>query len=99
MVMSDVRDILKRVSDVIEQRGVMRDKPEGERSMRIAVRTFNAMSDNALTEEEGWKFMLCLKLSRMREGSFIEDDYLDLVGYAALIAECAFRTQSEMEPD
>ena len=47
------------------------------------------MTGHELTEEEGWKFMVFLKLARMEGGSFKLDDYEDCVAYTALMAEAA----------
>lgn len=81
-------DILNQVKEILTARGKNRDSKQ-ERSMAKAVQIFNAVNDRDITEQEGWNFMLCLKLARSRQGNFRQDDYLDLVGYAALEAECA----------
>jgi hypothetical protein len=88
---------LDAVKGIIEQRGKERDLPEGERSMERAVAIFNVMTGRDLWEAEGWKFMMALKLSRQQAGSFKLDDYHDLIGYAALLAECAEETASIWE--
>lgn len=79
--------LLREAADTIEQRGKLRDSPEGERSMATAVALFSLMTGNTLSEVDGWKFMLALKLARSRQGLDHIDDYLDLAGYAALTAE------------
>jgi hypothetical protein len=85
--------ILQDAADILKERGKSRDKGEEERSMATVVNIFNAAEGMSLTEEQGWKFMLCLKLGRMKGGKFHFDDYQDLVGYSALLAECAATTQ------
>jgi hypothetical protein len=85
--------ILETASETLRERGVSRDKQQGERSMLQTVRIFNAMTGNVVTEEEGWKFMIALKCARMSGGRFHFDDYLDLVGYSGLLAECAANNQ------
>jgi hypothetical protein len=80
------RDILKEVSEVLVERGKTRESDDGEQSMCKIVNTFNALTDLGLTTEQGWLFMLCLKLGRMQYG-YDRDSYVDLVGYAALLAE------------
>lgn len=85
-----------RAVELLVDRGVDRDQPTGERSMKRCVDTFNAMTENCLTEEEGWQFMVFLKMARMQGGAFRQDDYEDAVSYAALMAEAA--TQARIEP-
>jgi hypothetical protein len=84
-------DILRTAAEVIEQRGQLRDKPDGERSMARAVAAFNALTGLKLTELQGWQFMSVLKLARSTAGAAHLDDYTDLAGYAALAAECVER--------
>jgi hypothetical protein len=72
----------------LQERGSSRDLPQGERSMTRAVRIFNATTTGTqLSVADGWRFMLSLKLARMMAGKYKEDDYDDLIGYAALLAE------------
>lgn len=78
---------LKAVA-TISNRSAKRDTKE-ERSMKRCVEAFNAMTGHNLSEEDGWYFMQCLKVSRSRSGAYVEDDYLDEVAYALLKAECA----------
>lgn len=90
-----VEDILENILEIHQERGKTRDSPGGERSMFATVGIFKAWTGIELTEEQGWKFMQCLKMARMSSGKFHLDDYLDLVGYAALLAECAANNQLE----
>ena len=80
-------DIIYKALEALQDRAACRDKPNGERSMARAVKIFNAMTDADLTETEGWKFMIALKLSRTEQGTFVMDDYIDLAGYAGLAGE------------
>lgn len=93
---------LRRATEAIEARGVVRDQPTGERSMARTVAMFNALMSNdtpdtmtkganELSELDGWRFMICLKLARSVGGQFNPDDYIDMAGYAALAGECAAR--------
>lgn len=79
--------ILNQAAKAIEGRAEERDV-RSERSMRRTVSVFNELCDTDLTEEQGWKFMVVLKLCRSAAG-YNEDDYIDLAGYAALAGECA----------
>lgn len=91
----DVHSILGKVSDIVKERGTQRDLIEGERTMSKCVHTFNALTDLNLTEQQGWIFMMILKLCRMQRGSFKEDDYLDTIGYSALLAESAIDQETK----
>ena len=81
-------DFCTTAARLMDDRGKERDN-EGERSMARCVATFNTMTGHELTEEDGWQFMVYLKHSRARGGSFRLDDYEDAVAYQALAAEAA----------
>jgi hypothetical protein len=83
----DIAAHLDRVRAILCERGTTRDKPGGERSMARCVRIYNAMTGRDLTAADGWRFMLALKLARMSTGKYKADDYDDLSGYSALLAE------------
>lgn len=99
--MTDRKDsatqLLVDASDTIDQRATQRDTPEGERSMRRTVATFNAMFGTHLTEAMGWQFMVLLKMSRAAGGRQRRDDFLDMAAYAALAGECALGGQLDPE--
>lgn len=78
----------------MKDRALQRDKKPGEvgageRSMAATVKAFNALTGKTLTEEEGWEFMILLKLVRGRQGDFRADDYTDAAAYSGLLGECA----------
>lgn len=82
-------DYLRQAAEVIEQRGQLRDKPDGERSMERAVDAYITLNGPVMqTEMDGWVFMCILKLARATAGKPHGDDWTDLAGYAALAAEC-----------
>lgn len=89
--MNKAEDILSTSLATLQDRAKLRDNTAGERSMEACVLAFNALTGNELTTLDGWKFMLCLKMSRSRHGKFHLDDYVDMVGYAALAGEEATR--------
>lgn len=95
--MKHADELLREAADVIAQRGKLRDKAGGERSMARAVESFNALvgGDKRLTELEGWLFMCCLKMARATAGRNHLDDFTDLAGYAALAGECITREEAE----
>lgn len=82
-------DHLTLASEALSNRASARDTPDGERSMQRTVDAFNAIYDTELTETQGWQFMVLLKAVRGSQGSFLADDYVDQVGYAALAGESA----------
>lgn len=81
--------MLQEAKDCLVARGVERDKPNGERSMKSTVEAFNALTGHALSESAGWLFMLCLKAARAEGGCFKADDYVDGAAYFALYGEAA----------
>lgn len=81
--------ILNDARDAIDKRAEERDQPGGERSMSTTVASFNALTGHALTEREGWLFMVLLKLSRAQHGKLQHDDYIDGAAYVALAGESA----------
>lgn len=88
-------DVLRKAAQLIDERGVQRDKPNGERSMLATVNAFNAVYGTALTETQGWHFMELLKMVRSAQGIYVPDDYEDKTAYAALAAESAVRQESK----
>lgn len=80
---------LVTAADAIDNRASVRDLPTGERSMRRAVRAFNAMYGHGLTEAQGWQFMVLLKMARSAAGRLHVDDFIDQAAYSALAGECA----------
>jgi len=80
--------MLREAADTIEQRASERDV-EKEKTMRDTINAFNAMYHTELTEEQGWMFMVLLKMRRARGGSYNRDDYIDGAAYFALAAEGA----------
>lgn len=84
----NAKNFLKEALFAVEDRAKSRDV-QAERSMARTVASFNAMHGTNLTEEQGWQFMIFLKLARANGGSFNADDYVDLCGYGSLAGECA----------
>lgn len=85
-------DILTEGLSVMQERAAQRDCAKtGERSMAATVKTFNALTGHTLTEEEGWEFMMLLKMVRGRQGLPRVDDYVDLSAYGALLGECRLK--------
>ena len=73
--------------DTMRQRAQQRDAQGGERSMAKTVAIFNAWTNNNLTEDDGWRFMIALKQAREIQGKFNDDDYVDLAAYCGLLGE------------
>lgn len=73
----------------MKDRASQRDAEDGERSMRRCVEAFNALEGTNLTETQGWRFMIMLKMARSVSGDFTADDYEDMATYSGLAGECA----------
>lgn len=82
-------EILEQGSYEMSERARTYDTEGGERSMGKTVEMFNAMTGLNLTEEQGWKFMICLKLVRSEQGAYRDDSYVDGAAYFALAGETA----------
>ena len=83
------QEILKQAAEHMEDRASTYDAPSGERSMYKTVSAFNAVYGASMTTEQGWAFMILLKLVRSSQGEYRADNYEDLTAYAALMGECA----------
>ena len=80
--------MLKRASDLMIERAVQYDSPQGERSMQKIITAFNAITGKDLTESEGWMLMVLLKL--VRDNTRVvghQDSCEDLIAYGALYGE------------
>lgn len=86
-------DLMQKGMNAIGDRANERDT-ESERSMCSAVGAFNAMYGTSLTEEQGWAFMVLLKMSRAKGGEVRKDDYVDGAAYFALMGESAILDRS-----
>lgn len=82
-------DILTAALGHMHDRAATYDKPEGERSMPATVAAFNALTGHNLTAEQGWAFMVLLKLCRTQQGGHRPDNYEDGAAYFALMGEQA----------
>lgn len=90
---NDAPTILTDAAATINQRAQQRDQI-AERSMKRTVETFNALTGSDITEEQGWLFMVCLKLARSTNGrTYHRDDFIDAAAYVALAAETASQQQ------
>lgn len=92
--------ILNEATKTLSQRGVDYDGKGysgGERSMAQTVEIFKAITGITISELDGWRFLLCLKLARSTTGKPKFDTYVDLAGYAALAGECALATRLQNE--
>jgi hypothetical protein len=83
----DAQKILSNAAWHLADRAEQRDCDSGERSMARAIASFNASEGTDLTETQGWRFMIHLKLARATQGKFVVDDYEDAAAYCALAAE------------
>ena len=82
-------EMLNRASELMIERAVQYDSPEGERSMEKIITAFNAITGKDLSEAEGWMLMVILKMVRDRVRlNAHQDSCEDLISYAALYGEC-----------
>lgn len=65
-----------------------------ERSMGKVVTMFNTLTGHKLTEEQGWDFMVLLKLARASNG-YKADNFVDGAAYFSLAGECAAEENRE----
>lgn len=89
-------DFLQSALDALQQRGVVRDSQEGERSAGRASRIMTAWTGQEWTEDDVWRCLMAVKLARESQGLFHADDLVDLCGYSGLLAE--YRANNELEP-
>jgi hypothetical protein len=91
-------EILDEAAATLRQRGIDYDGKGyqgGERSMAQTIAIFKAWTGVELSELDGWRFMICLKLARSTTGVPKRDTYVDLAGYIGLAAECALDPATE----
>ena len=87
-------ETLQKAAAHIHDRAVLRDTPEGERSMAKTVAAFNVIYGTTLTETQGWQFMVLLKIVRGSQGEFVADDFEDQTAYSALAGESDFKIRT-----
>lgn len=84
--------ILANAAQHLRDRAASYDKEEGrERSIPKVTAAFSALTGIQMTEEQGWLFMILLKLARSQQGDYKPDNYEDLAAYSALMGEEAAR--------
>lgn len=82
-------EILRAGAGHMEDRAKTYDAPGGERSMEKCVAAFNTITGAELTPEQGWLFMVLLKMVRSQQGGHRADNYEDGAAYVALMGEQA----------
>jgi hypothetical protein len=87
----DAIKVLEQSVIEMKERAAKRDSGQGERSMDKTVKMFNLLYGLTLTEEQGWAFMVMLKMVRGSQGAFHLDDYVDAAAYSALQGEAAHK--------
>jgi hypothetical protein len=81
--------ILTTAAGHLKDRASTYDQPQGERSIGKTVAMFRALTGVEMTEEQGWLFMVCLKMVRAQQGGYRADSYEDGAAYFALAGESA----------
>lgn len=89
----DAHEILAAAASHMHGRAETYDQSEGERSMFATVHMFNTLTGAHISEEQGWLFMVCLKLNRAQQGDFRLDSYEDGAAYFALAGEAASKVR------
>lgn len=84
----DAHKFLEEAARQMKERAALRDSPNGERVVETIVEMFNSLTGHELSEADGWKFLLLLKLVRSENGKYHADDYVDLAAYSVLLGEC-----------
>jgi hypothetical protein len=79
--------ILETARNHLIERGITYDAKGGERSMQKVVDMFNIYKGGELSTEDGWMFMVLLKMVRCSQGEFKLDNYEDGSAYFALAGE------------
>jgi hypothetical protein len=80
-------EILTKAAGHLADRAKTYDRPQGERSMEKTVQMFNTLAGTQLTTEQGWLFMVILKMVRSQQGDYKADNYEDGAAYFALAGE------------
>jgi len=80
-------EFLKKAEQCLVNRGVNYDAKGGERSISKVVNCFNEITGKDITNEEGWMFMVLLKIVRSQQGEPKEDNFIDGAAYFSLMGE------------
>lgn len=94
----NAQTILKMVGETLNDRSNQRDL-EAERSMARTIKMFNTLHGTNLTEAQGWTLLALLKMVRGSTGKLRPDDFIDLIGYCALLTESVLAESSKEIPD
>lgn len=94
-------DILEKGMFHMVDRASTYDKPKGERSIPPTVAAYKAITGttNIATDEQGWLFMVILKLVRSQQGDFKLDNYEDAAAYCALMGESAAEERNQVSDE
>jgi hypothetical protein len=84
-----VHSVLDQAKNEVGDRATTYDAPQGEESMPRIVALFNELYGQYLTVEQGWMFMVLLKIVRSTQGPYKRDTYVDMAAYAAFAAKAA----------
>lgn len=95
-------DFFRRAERVVLSHRCDRDKRPGggdlETSLAHVARVYTALTGQPMTEHNALTFMQCVKLVRAeRDPRFMEDHYVDLMGYTAMKGEA--RQKQQQGPD
>ena len=88
---NSAEQLLRKAGEIMAERGKQYDSTgqNRERSMGRIVAAFNCLYGTSMTEQQGWYFMLLVKLAR-QETKPHADSMEDAIAYAALAGEAGF---------
>lgn len=88
---NSAEQLLRKAEEIMTERGKQYDSTgqNRERSMGRIVAAFNCLYGTSMTEQQGWYFMLLVKLARQKDKPHA-DSMEDAIAYAALAAEAGF---------
>jgi hypothetical protein len=86
-VANDAVAILDEVKATLMARAADNDVGDKERLMERIVHIFTVITGKDMSEEEGWLFMVSLKLARLEVNKSNRDNWIDAIGYMALLGE------------
>jgi hypothetical protein len=80
-------DVCHTAGDLLAERGLKYDRPDGGTSMDRAVEAYNAITGDHMTEAKGWLLMQLLKDCRQwSHDGYHADSAEDAIAFAALKA-------------
>lgn len=96
--MTKAHEILQAAEGHLRDRALRYDR-DGERNIQKVVDAFLTFTGKSLTTEEGWLFMILLKIARSQQGAYRADNYEDGAAYFGLMGEAAAESHRQETQD